>query len=312
MKTIQVQRHFNLVEMQQTDPSVQAWLGESYRPIGPYFEPGGKSTATGLTFEEQRWLMPELLGMEPTDKDFRKSVTKYFDELLTNVPKSGLELNISLMDDSKPLSPTNLPAEPRDYIVWRHMQKHPHVAKDKTAAERDMLKRFYIVDPQRVQGEALKINKLEDQATELYFRYKDDDIKVDQILTMMGLSIRGLKKDDKTLRLKEFTKALPGFNEAEQRDRFEKFIEVCEDKDLSIKFLIEELIGAQYLERIGTTIMLRETGERIGDNMKEAVVYVTNPKQSKLLNQFKAQYHLKVRKGVFDVPTVDVKNTKAE
>lgn len=310
MKTIKIKRHFNLVEMQQEDPSVKAWLGESYRPIGPYYEPGGKSTATGLSFEEQRIIMPEVLGIEKTDKDFRKAVIKFFDELLTNVPKEGLELKISLQNDDLPLSETNLPIEVRDYIVYRHLLKHPHVGVDKADAERNITRRFYIEDPNKAFGEALKINKLEDQAVTVYFKYKDDDIRVDQILTMMGVNIRNLKKDDKILKLRDFTKTNPKFNENEQKEYFNRFIAVCEDKDLAIKYLIEELIGAQYLQRIGESILVKETGERIGDSMEEAVLYVTNAKHTRFLNQLKAQYHLKIRKGVFDLPTVDAKSTK--
>lgn len=300
-KIIRIERHYNLIEMQQSDASVQAWLGESYRPIGPYFDAGGKSVAKGLTMDEQRLLMPEILGVEPADKEFRKEVEKFFHELLTNVPKTGLELNISLMDDERPLGVDNLPIVPRDYIVWRHATKHPHVAHDKSDAERNIQRRFYMIDPQSVKGEALKINRLEDQASSLYFKYKDDDLRVDQILTMMGMTIKGLKKDDKVLKLKEFTKAVPGFNEVEQKDRFTRFIEVCEDKDLSIKFLIEELVGAQYLERVGRVILLKDTGERLGDSIEEAVLFVTNKKNTKLYNQLKAQYGLKIRKGVYDL-----------
>jgi len=124
----------------------------------------------------------------------------------------------------------------------------------------------------------------------------------------MGVNIINLKKEEKVMRLRDFTKTQPKLNEHEQKEYFNRFIAVCEDKDLSIKYLIEELIGAQFLTRVGETILVKETGERIGDNMAEAVLYVTNAKHTRFLNQLKAQYHLKIRKGVFDLPTVETKS----
>lgn len=303
-KTIEVHRHFNLVEMQQEDPSVKAWLGEAFRPIGPYFETNGRATATGLSFAEQAVLMPVVLGIEKQDKDFRRAVTKYYDEILTNVPKDGLKLNISLENDSKPLSEDNLPIALKDYIIYRHLIGHRDVAKDKTEAQTLPYKRFYVVDPNKVAAESVKINDLEDKAMTLYFRFKDDTIKVDQILTMMGISVKNMKKEQKTLELKKFTTKKPGTPEHVQTELFKRFIDVCEDTDLEYKFLVEELVGAQVLERIGTNILFKESGERLGDDMKEAVLFLKNAKNSKTLNMLKANYQMKVKKGVFESPMI--------
>src|SRR5690606_3989154 len=56
-------------------------------------------------------------------------------------------------------------------------------------------------------------------------------------------------------------------------------------------YIITELIGAQYLERIGTQISIRETGEILGHDLKEAIAFLENPKNSKVLNLLKANYY---------------------
>lgn len=294
-KTIEVHRYFNLVDMAQEDPEVKAWLGQSYRAIGPYFK--DKATATGLSFAEQRMLLPELIGIEDTDKDFRKAVNKFFDEILTPVPKDGLKLNISLENDDQPLSNENKPIHPLDYIRYRHLIGHPDVGKDKNDAERNYIKRYYLVNPEGVSKDAVAINDLEDNAFVVYSKYKDDPIKVDQILTILGTKIKTLKHDEKVLLLKEYAKKQSKYNEHEQKAAFEKFVKTAEDKDLEYKYLIEEMIGAQFLQRVGNNIIYKESGEQIGESLQDAVLYFKNAKNSRALNLLKAEYRVKVKKG---------------
>jgi len=315
-KIIEVHRHFNLVEMQQEDPSVKAWLGEAFKPIGPYFEPGGKAVGSGLDFKEQALLLPQQLGIEKGDKDFRRAVTNFYHELLTNVPKDGLKLEVGLEDDKKPLAEDNMPLNIREYIIYRHLIKHPHVALDKATAEKEIIKRFYIIDPNKVTASINQINKTEDEALGLYFKHKDNPLKVDQILTMMGVTIKNMKREQKVLKLKELASKTAGLSPQDQAEQFAAFITTCNDPDLETKFLIQELIGATYLKQIGTAILINESKESLGENMEEAVHFLQNPKNSKTLNVLKAEYQFKVKKGKdYEVPKVaEVKEetTKAE
>ncbi len=302
-KTIEVHRHFSLVEMQQTEPEVKAWLGQSFRAIGPYFK--DKITATGLTFEEQRIILPEYLGIEATDKDFRRKVVEHYDSIITQIGKDGIKLNISLEDDSKPLSLDNLPVNIKDYVHYRHLIGHPDVASNKAEAEKGFNKRFYIVDPNTVVAEANKINDLEDRAMTLYMKFKDDIIRTDQILTMLGTNIKGMTKQEKVIALKEYAMRTPGLNETVQKEGFLHFIGIVEDRELEYKYLITEMIGAQYLRRVGHNIVYSETGEKVGDNLDDAVLFFKNAKNSRALNMLKAEYQAKVKKGKDYLPKED-------
>lgn len=293
-KIIEIHRFFSLIEMSQDDPEVKAWLGESFRPIGPYFK--NKTTAIGLSFEEQKLLLPEYLGIEATDKEFRKSVIASFDSILTKVPKEGLKLQIGLQDNDQPLSENNMPLNIKDYITYRHLIDHPAVATDKVTAAREFGKRYFIHDPEKFTQGALDLNTLEDNATVIYMKYKDDLIKLDQILTMMGVNIKSMKPEDKILKLKGFAQKNSKFNAVEQKESFQRFIKTAEDKNLEYKYLIQEMIGAQYLKRVNNTIVYYESGKIIGDNMEDAVIYFKNPKNSRELNLLRAEYMEKIKK----------------
>lgn len=294
-KIVEVHRYQALAEMAQSDPEVKAWFGMAFKGIGPYFKE--RTTATGLSFEEQKLLLPEIFGIEPTDKDFRKVVNQKYDEFITKIPQEGIKLQVSLMDDTKPLSADNMPYNVMDYIKLKHIIGHPEVAKDRNEAEKLFGKRFYLVDPDQATSQAVNVNNLEDKAMVIYMKHKDDKIKTDQILTMLGVGIRGMKHEDKVLKLKSFSSKNSKMNESEQKEAFEQFIKIAEDKNLEFKYLIEEMIGAQYLSKVGTNILLKESGEKIGDNLEDAVLYYKNPKNSRELNLLKAQYLQKVKHG---------------
>lgn len=312
-KTIEIHRHFNLVEMQQEDPSVKAWLGEAFKPIGPYWEPGGKSVGTGLSFKEQAILMPAQLGVEKSDKDFRKAVTDYFHNILTNVPKDGLKLEVGLEDPSKELSEDNMPLNIREYIIYRHLLNHPQVALDKATAEKQIVKRFYIIDPNKVTASINEINRTEDDALGLYFKHKENPIKVDQILTMMGVNIKNMKREQKIVKFKELATKPADLNINDQAEHFRNFISICNDPDLETKYLVQELIGAKYLKQIGTAVLIDESKESLGDTMEEVILFLNNPKNSKTLNMLKAQYQFKVKKSKdLEVPKVQETTKETE
>lgn len=308
-KFIEVKRFFGLIEEAQADPDVQSWLGESYRAIGPYFV--NKAVATGLTFDEQKLLLPEYLGLEASDRDFRKKVEEKYHEFTTPIPKGGVKLNIGLENNDKAVSETNKPHVMKDYLAYRHLVGSSEVAMDEIEAKRNPLKKFYIVDPDKVSGEAIDNNKLEDKALEFYFKEKDNELKVNQILTLMGSTkVYDMKPDEKKIKLKSYAQRQNGMNEYQQKELYKKFIDVCEDKDLEFKFLIQELVGAQVLERIGSNILLKETGEKLGDSVKDAVLFLKNAKNTRMLNKLKAEYETKVRKGAFK--TVEVENIEKQ
>lgn len=294
-KIVFLHRKLSFAQMSHTDADVLDYYNQAFKAVSPYWK--GKVVGTGLTPNEQKWLMPHVHGVETTDKDFRKATELYFHEILTKIPPKGLKLEIGLDDPTAPLGPDNLPISIIEFITYRHALGHPNVALTKEEADRLPTKHFYIVDPDQVSDSGIRLNDLEDKAISCYFKYKDDEVKVDQILTMMGTSIKGLSIADKVLKFKEFSKKKEGKGDGEQQVEFQRFIDVCEDADLMLKYLIQEMIGAQILERAGTTIMVKESGEVLGGNGKEAVLFLKNPKNSRVYNMLRAHYETIVKRG---------------
>lgn len=297
-KIVFIQRQLSFAQDAHKDPEVADYFNQAFKALGPYFAQRSRTVATGLTHAEQRILMPFLHGVEADDKTFRKATETYFDEILTKVPASGLKLEIGLEDDTQPLSADNLPKNIQDFVTWRHALGHPNLALNKQEADRNPTKHMYLHDPAEVSFNELKLNKLEDDALACYFKYKDDAVKVDQILTLSGINLTGLPTlAERVVQFKNLATKTDNKNEVEQKQALEKFITLCNDPDLLVKYLIQEMISAQVLERAGTTIFIKESGENIGANVKEAVAFLKDARNTRVYNLLRAQYENLVKKG---------------
>jgi hypothetical protein len=286
----------NVMETAQNDPEVKRWLGAAFKSVGPYFK--NKSVGTGLSLDEQKLLLPDYLSIEVTDRDWRKTVETEYHNFYTRVDEDGLVLETGLENDEEPLSATNRPLVLKDYLIWRHIIDHPEVAKNKVEAGRYQDKRFYIHDPEAISEENIELAQLADKAMQTYFRFKDDEIKTDQILTLMGARTENLRFEEKQLKLRELANPKHGDNEYMQKETLKRFIKIAEDKDKEIKFLIKELVGLQYLRQVGAQgYVFAETGAKVGDTTEEAVLFFTNPKNAKELNLAKAQYVTKSKRA---------------
>lgn len=308
-RKIEIHRLHTLHNLAQDDPEVKAWVGLSYRAIGPCWDTLAKSNISGLSFKEEKLIMPSIIKVEPTDNSFRDAVRRYFDEIVTSVPATGVTLEIGLQNDElelgEKLEPggenVNLPLKPKDYVAYRHALLHPDVALNKDAGESTFGKKYYIHDPKGTSDSAFKLNKLEDDATAIYFKFKGDVVKIDQILVMLGVKIARLDHEQKILKFKELSQRGAGI-ESEQTDRLNRFIKTSLDKDLEYKYLITELIGSQFLKRVGQNIVWAETAEKIGDDLDDAVLYFKNPKNSADANILRAKYTELVKKGIEYLP----------
>jgi hypothetical protein len=282
-------RASSFMEKAQNDPEVKRWQGAAFRGVGPYFE--NKVVGTGLTFAEQRLLLPNYLGVEVDDKQFRAKIETEYHSMFTNVPEDGLVLETGLENDDEELSVGNMPLVIKDYIVWRHIIASPEVAKNEQEASRYQHYRYFIHDPEAITEGNIALAKLADEAMHLYFKYKDDEIKVDQILTLMGARTEKMSFSEKQINLRSLATPKHGENEYMQSETLKRFIRIANDKDREMKFLIKELVGLQYLRQVGAQgFVFYETGVKVGDSMEEAVLYFTNPKNSKELNLAKAHY----------------------
>ena len=290
-KIVEIKRKYGFIDEANADPQVREYLDMAYRAIGSYWQVIGKIHASGMTREEENIIMPDLVGAYPEDdrKTFRQGVENYFANINTRVPAEGLKLNIALQQPGKPLSIDNPPANPVDYVAWKHALGHVQVGPDKNTAERYDHVKFYIVDKDAEIKASGKLLKLENEATAEYLQIQADPNKVDQALTVLGYDLKMYQPGERTGLLRKEATVVTDVADEVNQERLKKFISTVTDKHLKIKYDILNMISAHKLTRIGNRILLAESQTVIGNDLMEAVYWFLDKKNSGQVNALYVQ-----------------------
>ena len=290
-RVVYIMRKISFHQAANNDPEVQEYFGMSYRAIGSYFKEFGKTYGSGLTREEEVILMPEVTDQDPDDRrSLRRAISDYFRNMNTKIPGAGLRLNIALEKPGEKLSETNFPVNVKHYLIYKHAIGHPEVAMSLEEAERYEHKQFYIEDTEGVANEANLVNEKEDLAFIAYHQMADDEDKIDQMLVLLGENPSRVAKAKKKPLLKSFASIDPNASQENNIAKVDKFIALSEDKHLQTKYTIEEMIRVDVLERVGQKILIKETGDLIGDDLRGATLWFLDKANSKDVNVLTARY----------------------
>lgn len=285
-----IQRKQTFIEESNNDPEVQGYFDMSYRAVGSYFRENSKQFGSGLTQAEIRILLPEVTGVFPEDrKEFSRSVNEFYRNMNTKVEPEGKRLNIALADSTKEISLDNFPVNISEYIMFRHALGHPEVGIDQEEADKYQHMRFYIENTDNVISSATLVSKLEDDTILEYHKIKDDVQKVEQMLVLLGFNTKSKKPEQKVLALKSFASIEDDKSASFNEQKLNRFMTISNDKRLKAKYEIEEMIRFDILKRVGTNILLEETGDDIGGDLNEASLWYTNKQNIKIVNTLKAR-----------------------
>ncbi len=279
-KKIKIQRKITIGDYNQAD--IEKLMGDSNRPIGPYWIQGTRKAASGLTYEEQRVLMPLLVNCEPSDKDFRAKCEDYFHTISTKVPKDGVELEIGLEDgNDKPmfeknekgdLININLPLNPAQYVSYKHAYSHPQVSKAKGSYNNPLVK-WYIEDEVIKHTEQKDLLNLKDEAIQLYLANKDSKSMIDMVLDLSSIKV---KDKEKVIEFRKLSETKPA-----------EFTRLVKDKDIKVKYMVSLAIKENILKRVGQSIVWTETGDSLGGGMDEVVINLKDKSKIMELNKIK-------------------------
>ncbi len=268
---------------QESNQDLTDFYSQATRGLGSYFPKGSKKAGTGLTFSEERLLMPDLLNLPSDDREFRKQLELYFVEITTKVPHEGLPLEIGLIDNKKPLSDSNLPISIEDYVRYKHAISHPQTAPSKETAVGNQLINFYILDETKTAILEKEENDIRDQALVEYISIKGNEEKVDMVLTNLGIDTRELDHNKLVLKLKEYI-------ENKEINNSTNFINALKNPKLTTTYRLRKLIQANVLKLVGNVIVITESGAKIGNNMEQAVLWFEDASNSGVVGTLRARF----------------------
>lgn len=240
---------------------------ESKQPIGASWNKFGR-VLKGVTGEEEKRIMPEILGVSANDPSFGKEVEKFWYNITIPVPPgAGVKLNVGLDKDGFPIAPL-------DYVKFKFVTQHRNVVPEDELLADHPYALFYTHDP--VSDKEKKANELglRNEAKLRYLELIQDDKRMDDVLSVIT-SYRNpsvLAPDDKKLIL-----------ENESNKNPQKFIDTVADSKLKLKSFIYRGINAGVFKESGSRIIYDD--EIIGEDLDSAVAFLRSKQGSAIYTQ---------------------------
>lgn len=264
-----------------------AILNKKRRPISSVFKSGG-AIVKGLSRDETEALLPEVIDESPGTTSYDQAVRNYFVDKTLRVDPHGASLRVG-KDKRGNIVP--LEDSIQDYITYRWLMDHPEVSFNKSHARKNPNIHYYIVDPDR-ENEARRVNnQMYKEALVKYYEVSEDSDMRDAILKSFGEEVTpgklyNMNEQDRDDLLFELSQKHP-----------ERFKEVANDDDLHISAEIEEMVGADVIQREGTQYFF--LSDKIGSDREKAIAFMKDPENSattqamrRKLQEYKSKYGL--------------------
>jgi len=278
--------------------------------------------------KEMEAYMPQLIGIAPNNEDFVSRVKAYFNNFSVVIDELGKTLDISfrynhkrdyykviaeenkindkyesaskrtvdeikealkekindlnLLESSKWQygSPLNL----EDYLLYRHCLLYRDIAKDMALINSDPNIRFYFKDDKKEAERELKLRAAKNNARSNYVQLLNNKELFDAVLIQYAINSNIPINNALNMSRTEQEELIDNYSNNEPI----KFNNICTDKDVILKGLIERLIAKGELQRMTHNQNITTyAGEFIGANMKEALTWFKNPEHNALVENYK-------------------------
>jgi hypothetical protein len=253
-----------LPEEGTTTPSAHTYT----QKIGSAFagkNDGRQLGRTLLTFEEEKRLMPSIIGVSPDNQEWDKMLNLYWINLSVAVPVSGLTLETGIRE----LSPTEWePINLKDWLLYKYCLKYGAVANRIEDLYSSPRIRFYMMDSNEIHKVSMANKQLRDKAT---LKRMELESKHDYVRAILELSGNIVEKD---WAQNELAFAELATNSAKE------FLALAEDKTLLDKHFVERAIRAGFLTRPLNSTLVMYDGAVIGNNLQEASAWLKMPANS--------------------------------
>ena len=275
----------------------------------------GKGPLRGLTTEEERKYLPELIGIDSTDVEFRKNVSDYWSNISAAVPADGItaeklqgkmlsfsiffakEADKQAFDNAERKSTTDASTfdmkanvlkalektngfqieheDYSDYVLFRYCLVYSRVANDFKDRKASPKIRFYLYSKQNQTKAAHILLKNRNAAKLAFINALSEPSVVDSLLIMFK---QPLEVYD-TIEDKHI--ALEGFADKQPTE----FVAFSKDTQIQVKAFIRKAVAKGFIKNPANTetYYYGEQNEvKLGSTLTEAVMFLTSTEEDKV------------------------------
>ena len=268
--------------------------------VGSSFK--GKAPLSGLTIDEEKMYLPEIIGISPVDVNWRKEVREYWNNISERVPHDNEGTNSRLPGrlitftvvfknnkDKEAFESAELfeakaeiskrgevtPDSIADYVLFRYCLVYSRVSNDAKSIHKSAKILFYLYSQETEAKKNYGIFELRNRAREIFVSLLEDISKIDALLRIFGEdpndTFTYMSEQDKHLKLDEFLAKNP-----------KRFIQYAKDKSLSEKAFIKEAVLANIIHNPPNTDSYYYGDDRqvvLGNSLSDAVLYLKSKEQ---------------------------------
>jgi hypothetical protein len=272
------------------------------RTIGSSFDSKTKSIKIGISEEEQRVLLPPIIGTNPESTNWETKRNDWFANLKIQVdPIDGLELNIATTKRKVELNGQTIevdyPVAPIDYIKYKQALATTNLVADSPEKALGESKLYYIEDKHLASEKQFKVNQYQDGIEAAYLRLtqfntttnkfvKEDDINA--VLRAYGYNPLIMTDFDKKAKIIEFKEQDKITAKSEYSMTNCKFYNTVNDPDLAIIGLIYSCLTNGVMKRLGDYVVDGfDESKILGKTIKECVVFMKDQANSVAVMRYK-------------------------
>lgn len=291
------------------------YVDETRAKIGSSFK--GNSVLRGLTHEEEKRFLRDLLGLSTGSDNWETATKDYWTHISKDVAPSdkdgngGLKLVASLrykdqqsydadMNSEKVngaiIDPKGEPVNLPDYILWRYCLVYSRVANSVEDIGKSANIDFYLFSKDKEIKDGKVSFEQKKKASQLMYQNIANRDWVEYMLRVLiqgdissgkapAYGIRDLAtitEDEKDLLIEKYMQANP-----------KAFVIYGEDKNLELRGLIELAVATGALVRIPNTNTISYEGTTIGNTVDEVLIFLNNPKNNSTLGEIRAKTRIR-------------------
>lgn len=279
---------------------------ETIVKFGSFFAKNSSAPARGLTSYEEELLLADYLGTSAKSPEFRGKAKEFWANLEIRVPiPDGRELNIShevrkvnvtITEniagndvERKEQIEVRYPENLIEFCIYELAKINEKVATTEAELENRNNFEFYVEDLEAEKEKEKRRFKAQKQGlTEFTTLINDEsDEATRKIKSIVNVFYDKLMKDGKYPDVSDREDCEIAIQHIYENYPNE-FVSTVKDSKLKEKALLSELLQVNIFREVGGTIVDSEENI-IGDNMKGAVVFLTNPSNSEKINVYKSQ-----------------------
>lgn len=242
---------------------------EAKKRIGSHLV--GQAPLRGLTFEQEKRYLPEILGVDPDTREFPIQVREFWANMTIDVPFAGTILQIGLDADGEPINKL-------DWVRYQWLKKHMMVASNLEEMEANHILGFYIHDPEAAENKEAKDANERMAALTALIELRSTPKKMEYALRLLGnLNPSRYSEQQQLIQMENFAQKNP-----------RRFLRVVKDKNLELRAFLSELVELQVLNKVGGSIF-NYMDQTIGDSETEALHFLQNKRNSAVVNELKSK-----------------------